>query len=186
MLLELFWSFLKVGLFSFGGGLVSITLISQEIVTQKGWITANVFTDLIAIAESTPGPIAINAATFVGMQLGGIIGAIVATTAAVLPGCAISLTLGLLYQRYRRLTLVKGVMDGLRPVIVATIFVGGFTILRNALFAGGLLALSAVDWLSVAFFVIVFILAQKTKLSAVMLIVGGGVVGGVIRLLLGM
>lgn len=186
MLLELFWSFLKVGLFSFGGGLVSITLISQEVVTQKGWLTANVFTDLIAIAESTPGPIAVNAATFVGMQLGGIIGAMVATTAAVLPGCAISLALGLLYQRYRKLTLVQGVMDGLRPVIVASIFVGGLTIARNALLIGGALNLSAVDWLSVVIFIIAFILAQKTKLSAVMLIVGGGLVGGAVRLLLGM
>lgn len=186
MLLELFWSFLKVGLFSFGGGLVSITLISQEIVTQKGWLTASVFADLIAIAESTPGPIAVNAATFVGMQLGGFIGALVATTAAILPGVLFSLGVGLLYQRYRRLTLVQGMMDGLRPVIVASIFVGGVTIMRNALLIGGMLNLSAVDWLSVVIFIIAFILAQKTKLSAVMLIVGGGVVGGAMRLLLGM
>lgn len=186
MLLELFWSFLKVGLFSFGGGLVSITLISQEIVTRKGWLTANVFADLIAIAESTPGPIAVNAATFVGMQLGGFIGALVATTASILPGVLFSLGVGLLYQRYRRLTLVQGMMDGLRPVIVASIFVGGVTIMRNALLIGGMLNLSAVDWLSAAIFLIAFILAQKTKLSAVVLIVGGGVVGGAVRLLLGM
>ena len=186
MLLELFWSFLKVGLFSFGGGLVSIALISQQVVIDKGWLTASAFNDLIAIAESTPGPIAINAATFVGMQLGGVIGATVATTAAILPGCAVSLGLALLYKRYQKLPLVQGAMDGLRPVIVATIFVGGLTIMRNALFIGGVLSLSAVDWLSVALFIGIFVLAQKTKLSAVALIVGGGLAGGILRLLLGM
>ena len=186
MLAELFFSFLKVGLFSFGGGMVSITLISQQVVSQKGWLTASTFNDLIAIAESTPGPIAVNAATFVGMQLAGLPGAVIATIAAILPGCAISLALGLLYQRYRKLTLVQGVMNGLRPVIVATIFVGGLTIMRNALLLGGALELAAVDWLSVATFIVCFILARKTKLSTVCLIVGGGVVGGIIRLLFGL
>lgn len=186
MLLELFWSFLKVGLFSFGGGMVSITLISQQVVSEKGWLTASAFTDLIAIAESTPGPIAVNAATFVGMQLGGVIGAVVATTAAVLPGCTAALLLSLLYQRYRKLTLVQGAMDGLRPVIVASIFVGGLALMQSALFTGGILQLQNVNWLSVAIFAVVFVLAQKTKLSAVSLIVGGGLTGGMLRLLLDM
>ena len=186
MLLELFLSFLKVGLFSFGGGMVAITLISQEVVAQKAWLTAGVFNDLIAIAESTPGPIAVNAATFVGMQLAGIPGAIIATIAAVLPGCTIAFVLGLLFQRYRRLSAVQGIMNGLRPVIVAAIFVGGLTVMRNALFIAGQLNLSAVDWLSVFIFVLCFVLARKTRISTVALILGGGAVGGIIRLLLGL
>lgn len=186
MLLELFLSFLKVGLFSFGGGMVAITLISQEVVASKAWLTASVFNDLIAIAESTPGPIAVNAATFVGMQLAGIPGAVIATIAAVLPGCSIAFTLGLLFQRYRRLSAVQGVMDGLRPSIVAAIFVGGLTVTRNALLIAGTLKLSAVDWLSVATFAVCFFLARKTKISTVALIVGGGAVGGIIRLIFGL
>lgn len=186
MLLELFVSFLKVGLFSFGGGMVAITLISQEIVVRRAWLNASVFNDLIAIAESTPGPIAVNAATFVGMQLAGIPGAIIATIAAVLPGCSIAFVLGLLLQRYRSLSAVQGVMNGLRPTIVAAIFVGGLTVMRNALFLAGQLSLSAVDWLSVITFVICFILSRKTKISTVALILGGGAIGGIIRLLFGL
>lgn len=186
MLAELFWNFLQVGLFSFGGGMVSITLLMEKIVEQKGWLDASTFTDLIAIAESTPGPIAVNAATFVGLQLAGMGGALVATLGAILPGCAIVLMLALLYRRYQNLTLVQGMMNGLRPVIVATIFTGGFSILRNALFESGLLQLAAVDWLGVLFFALGFVLLQRTKISAVTVIIGTGVIGCVIRLLLGM
>ena len=186
MLLDLFWNFLQVGLFSFGGGMVSITLLMEKLVQQKGWLDATTFTDLIAIAESTPGPIAVNSATFVGIQLAGLPGALIATLGAILPGCAIVLALAMLYRRYRNITLVQGMMDGLRPVIVATIFVGGFSILRNALFESGLLQLASVDWLSVAFFGIGVWLMQKTKISAVSLIVGTGAIGCIIRMLFGL
>ena len=186
MLIELFWNFLQVGLFSVGGGLVSITLLMQKVVEQKGWLTATAFNDLIAIAESTPGPIAVNAATFVGMQLAGIPGMLIATLGAILPGCAIVIALATLYKRYRKLALVQGVMDGLRPVIVASVFVGGFSIMRTALFASGLIHLSKVDWLAVLLFITGLILQHRTKISAVALIVGTGVVGCAIRLLLGM
>lgn len=186
MLLELLFSFLKVGLFSIGGGMVSITLLSEHLAQEKGWLTAIAFNDLIAIAETTPGPIALNAATFTGMQLAGLPGALVATLGAIIPGTLIAIGLNLMYRRYRTLTLVQGVMDGLRPVINAAIFVGGVTILRTALFLGGQIALSAMDWLSVVIFLAVFYLARKTKLSAVALILGGGVVGCAIRMLLHM
>ncbi len=186
MLLELFLSFLKVGLFGIGGGLVGITLISQEVVTVKGWLTAVEFNDLIAIAESTPGPFVVNGATFVGMQLGGIMGAIVATFAAILPGCLISFGLAMLYQRYQKLKLVQGVMDGLRPVIVAAIFTGGLTVMKNALFIGGILSLGAVDWLSIGIFIASFLVMWKCKLSPVLVILGGGALGGIIRLILGL
>ena len=185
MLLELLFSFLKVGLFSIGGGMVSITLLMEKVVYEKGWLDAVTFNDLIAIAESTPGPIAVNAATFVGLRLAGLSGALLATLGAILPGCAIVLAIALLYQRYRSLRLVQGVMDGIRPVIVATIFTGGFSIMRTALFESGLLQLSALDWLSAALFIAVFWLMRKTNLSAVVLILASGAVGCIIRLILG-
>lgn len=185
MLLELFWSFLQIGIFSFGGGMVSITLLLQKVVHEKGWLDAAAFNDLIAIAESTPGPIAVNTATFVGVRLAGFPGALIATLGAILPGCAIVLALAMLYRRYRSLSLVQGMMDGLRPVIVATIFVGGFGIFRNALFAGGQLLLSSIDWFSVLFFSVGLFLLHRFKISAVALIIGTGAVGCVIRLLCG-
>ena len=85
MLIDLFFSFLQIGLFGIGGGLVSVSLLMQQVVTERQWLTASTFNDLIAIAESTPGPLVVNSATFIGMQLGGIPGAVVATFASVLP-----------------------------------------------------------------------------------------------------
>lgn len=182
MYAELFFSFLQVGLFSFGGGMVSITLLMQKVVTEKAWLTAQTFNDLIAIAESTPGPIAVNAATFVGMQLAGLPGMLIATIGAILPGCAIVIGLASLYRRYRSLSIVQGIMDGLRPIIVATIFVGGFSILKTALFSFA----GNPDWLSMIFFAVGLTLLHKTKVSAVALIIGSGFVGGLIRMLAGM
>jgi len=184
--LELFLAFFKIGAFTFGGGYAMIPLIQREAVERKQWVTDEDILEIVAIAESTPGPIAVNAATFVGIQLAGFQGAILATIGAILPGCIIVLALSMLYRRYRSLTLVQGMMDGLRPVIVSTIFVAGFSILRTALFANGIMQLAALDWLSAFFFIAGFILLQKTHISAVGLILGTGAVGCVIRLLLGL
>lgn len=184
MLIDLFFVFLKLGLFGIGGGLVSVSLLMQQVVTQRQWMTAATFNDLIAIAESTPGPLVVNSATFVGMQLGGIPGAVVSTVASVIPGFLIALCLALLYRRYRSISPVQGTMDGLRPVVVALIFVGGIKVLRNALFTGGLLTLANLDWLSVGLFLTTILILRKWKPNPVVVILGGGVAGGMIRLLL--
>ena len=184
MLIELFFSFLQLGLFGIGGGLVSVSLLMQQVVVERQWLTAGTFNDLIAIAESTPGPLVVNAATFIGMQLGGIPGAVVATFAAVLPGFSIALGIALLYRRYQMLSPIQGAMDGLRPVIVALIFVGGIKVMKNALFSGGALALSELEWLSAGLFAASIFIIRKWKPNPVLIILGGGVVGGIIRLLL--
>ena len=185
MLLDLFIVFLQLGLFGIGGGLVSVSLLMQQVVVERQWLTAAAFNDLIAIAESTPGPIVVNSATFVGMQLGGIPGAVIATVASVIPGFMIALGLSLLYRRYRSISIIQGAMDGLRPVIIALIFVGGVTVLRNAVFAGGIPALAGVDWFSVLLFATAFLVLKKGKLNPVAVILGGGLAGGIIRLLTG-
>lgn len=184
MLLDLFFSFLQIGLFGIGGGLVSVTLLMQQVVTNHQWITATEFNDLIAIAESTPGPLVVNSATFIGMQLSGLPGAVISTFAAVLPGFMIALGLALLYQRYRSLSLIQGAMDGLRPVIVALIFVGGLKVMKNALLTNGLLAIQALDWFAVILFAVCFFVIKKWKPSAVAVILGGGLIGGLVRMLL--
>lgn len=184
MLIDLFFSFLQIGLFGIGGGLVSVSLLMQQVVTEHQWLTATAFNDLIAIAESTPGPLVVNTATFVGMQLAGLPGAVIATFAAVLPGFMIALSIALLYQRYRSLSLIQGGMDGLRPAIVALIFVGGVKVAKNALFAGGIPALSSLKLFSAALFGLSFFIMRRWKPNPVALIVGGGVLGGGVRLLL--
>ncbi|MBO5500664.1 MAG: chromate transporter, partial [Clostridia bacterium] len=97
MLAELFLSFLQVGLFSVGGGYVAIPLIQQQVVTQHGWLPMSIFNDLVTIAEMTPGPIGINAATFVGVRVGGFPGALVASLGFILPSLLIVSLLCWLY-----------------------------------------------------------------------------------------
>ena len=97
ILLELFWSFFQVGLFSIGGGYAALPLIQNQIVDINGWLTLGEFADVITISQMTPGPIAINAATFVGLRLGGLPGAIIATFGCVTPSLIIVLILAMIY-----------------------------------------------------------------------------------------
>lgn len=182
MLIELFWVFLQLGLFGIGGGLVSVSLLMQQVVMERQWLTASAFNDLIAIAESTPGPLVVNCATFVGMQLGGLPGAVISTVASVVPGFSIALVLSLLYQRYRTISPIQGAMDGLRPIVVALIFVGGIEVMLNALFSGN--DIFGLDWFSVILFVVSLLIIWKWKPNPVIVILGGGLAGGIIRLIL--
>ena len=103
LLWELFWSFFQIGLFSFGGGYASMPLIQNQVVTIRGWLTLTELADMITISQMTPGPIAINSATFVGTRLAGLPGAIVATLGCVIPSSMVVLTLAFLYYKYKEL-----------------------------------------------------------------------------------
>ena len=113
--LQLFLSFLQIGMFSFGGGYAAMPLIQGQVVTTHGWLTMSEFTDLITISQITPGPIAVNSATFVGLKIAGIPGAVVATVGCILPSCIIVTILARLYLKYRNLDLLQGVLKSLRP-----------------------------------------------------------------------
>lgn len=95
--LQLFFSFLQVGLFSFGVGYAAMPLIQEQIVTKHGWLNMVEFTDLISISQMTPGPIAINSATFVGNKIAGITGALVATAGCIFPSCIIVMSIAYIY-----------------------------------------------------------------------------------------
>ena len=97
--LQLFWSFIQIGMFSFGGGYAAMPLIQGQVVTDHGWLTMSEFTDLITISQMTPGPIAVNSATFVGLKIAGIPGAVVATLGCILPSCIIVTVLAKLYLK---------------------------------------------------------------------------------------
>jgi chromate transporter len=113
MLIDLFFSFLQIGLFSIGGGYVAIPLIQQQVVTRHGWLSMAVFNDLVTIAEMTPGPIGINAATFVGVRTAGLPGAVIASLDFVLPSLVIVSLLGWLYYRYRKAQLMQRILNAL-------------------------------------------------------------------------
>lgn len=107
---QLFWSFFQIGLFSIGGGYAAMPLIQQQVVDQHSWLTMAQFADIMTIAEMTPGPIAINSATFVGIRVAGLPGAIVATAGCVLPSCAIVLALAFIYYHFSKLTAVQSTL----------------------------------------------------------------------------
>lgn len=118
--LELFLSFLKIGAFTFGGGYAMLPLI-METVVSKGWMSEEALIDFVAVAESTPGPFAINIATYVGSEMGGFFGAVCATLGVVLPSFVIILIVAKCYEKFRKSKLVSGAMTGLKPVVVGLI-----------------------------------------------------------------
>lgn len=165
--LQLLWSFIQIGLFSVGGGYAAIALIQSQAVDRYAWLTMAEFTDLVTIAEMTPGPIAVNSATFVGIRVAGIPGAAVATLGCILPSCIIVTLLAYIYFRYRRLSLMRTLLDSLRPAVVALIGSAGLTILLSVLFPGGVRAFAELDWVGAALFAGAFIVLRLKKLNPI-------------------
>lgn len=174
--LQLFLSFLQIGLFSFGGGYAAMPLIQGQVVTLHGWLTMSEFTDLITISQMTPGPIAVNSATFVGLKIAGIPGAVVATAGCILPSCIIVTILAKLYLKYRKMDLLQGVLRSLRPAVVAMIASAGILILKNAFWENGEnVSLTGTEWSMVVIFGICVLLLRKTKMNPIWVMVLAGV-----------
>lgn len=187
ILLKLFISFIQVGLFSVGGGYAAIPLIQNQIVYTHHLMTLEEFTDLITIAEMTPGPISINSATFVGTRLAGIPGAILCTLGCILPSFCICLILAHFYYKYRSFSGVQTVLSALRPAVVALIASAGLSILLLGLFQAEKQHIVLSDFRAVEailFLGALFIL-RKYKISAISIIFGTGVIGTIIYLVLG-
>ena len=130
--LELFLTFLQIGAFSFGGGYGMISLIREETLS-RGWLTEESLLDMIAVAESTPGPIAVNMATFVGSSMGGVLGAVVATLGVVLPSFLIILLIAMVLRGFMQYAGVKAFLGGVRPCVVGLILATAATMLMNHL-----------------------------------------------------
>ena len=174
--LQLFWSFLQIGLFSFGGGYAAMPLIQGQVVTSHGWLTMSEFTDLITISQMTPGPIAVNSSTFVGLKIAGIPGAVVATVGCILPSCIIVTILAKLYLRYRSMDMLQGVLHSLRPAVVAMIASAGVQILITAFWGNGIeISLFGTKWIMILIFSICILLLSITNLKTIWVIVLAGV-----------
>lgn len=184
MILQLFLSFIKVGAFSVGGGYAAIPLIQNQIVDVHGLMSLQEFTDLITIAEMTPGPISINSATFVGTRLAGIPGAIICTLGCILPSFCICLALAYFYYKYRRLNGVQKVLSALRPAVVALIASAGLSILLLGIFGDAPAALGNLRPVECLLFLAGFYLLRKYRLNAIQVIFGTGVVGTMIYAIL--
>ncbi|MDD2971121.1 MAG: chromate transporter [Lachnospiraceae bacterium] len=182
LVLKLFFSFIQVGLFSVGGGYAAIPLIQAQIVDVYHLMTMSEYTDLITIAEMTPGPISINSATFVGTRLAGVPGAIICTVGCIIPAFIICLTLAHFYYKYRNFAGVQTVLSALRPAVVALIASAGMSILLLGLFKADKTSLLLSDFRIVEFllFIGAFFILRKFKVSAIKIIFGTGVVGTLI------
>ena len=174
--LQLFFSFLQVGMFSFGGGYAAMPLIQGQVVTAHKWLSMSEFTDPITFSQMTPGPIAVNSATFVGIKIAGIPGALVATFGCILPSCIIVTVIAKLYLKYRNMAMLQGVLNSLRPAVVAMIASAGISILITAFWGNAAaIALAGTKWSLVVIFVVCIVLLRKIKMNPIWVMVLAGV-----------
>ena len=172
--LELFWTFFLIGAFTFGGGYAMLPLIQIEVV-NKGWLANEAVVNFIAVSESTPGPFAINMATYVGSEMGGILGSACATLGVVLPSFIIILIVAKCYDRFKSSKLVKGAMSGLKPAVIGMIGTAVLSIGRTVFVQPGLL-------FSAALFAAMAVLAFK-KVHPIIIIcisAAAGIVAGIL------
>ena len=187
--LELFLSFFQMGLFGFGGGYAVLPLIKEQVVIQHPWLTMSEFTDLITISQMTPGPIAVNSATFVGTRIAGMPGALAATAGCVLPSCILVTLLAKIYLKYRNLSLLQGVLKSLRPAVIAMIAAAGVSILVNAFWGETMASLTATELLpnisiqAVGIFIGSLILLVRFKMNPIHVMLLSGVAEVVLQLI---
>ncbi len=174
-LVKLLVSYLKIGFFGFGGGYAMLSLIHSEVVVRNGWLTSGEFSDIVAISQMTPGPIALNSATYIGYEVAGIIGSVVATTAVCLPALTIMLLITRFYVRLHDNRYVQGVVWGMRPVVVGMIASAALLLIFPHSEDGR----SFIDGWSWAIFALT-LLGSARKINPILLIVASGVAGIVI------
>lgn len=131
MILTLFLTFLKIGAFTFGGGYAMIALLEEEFVEKRKWLTHEEFLDIVAIGESTPGPLAINSATFIGNRQAGFFGSLASTLGVVIPSVIIIMMVSLVFDRFMQLRYVQYAFDGIRVCVVYLIFSAGYKMFKG-------------------------------------------------------
>ena len=167
--LKLIWAYLKIGLFGFGGGYAMLALIEREVVAP-GWITKQMFTDIVAISQMTPGPIGINSATYIGYVVtGSVLGSIVPTLTVTLPSFLLVLYASHYIRRHRESTVIKGIFAGLRPVVIGLIASAALLLMNKQNFP---------DYtISIAICAASFCLVYFTKIHPIFIICLAGLVG---------
>ncbi|MDR2843107.1 MAG: chromate transporter [Candidatus Symbiothrix sp.] len=166
---QLFWTYIKIGLFGFGGGYAMLSLIQHEVVETHHWLTAAEFTDIVAVSQMTPGPIGINSATYIGYTVtGNVFGSLIATFAVCLPSCIMVLLIARSYQKFRSNRYVDSAFQGLRPVTVGLVAAAALLLMNRENF---------IDYKSFLIFGVAFALTWFKKLHPIVLIVLAGALG---------
>ena len=181
MLIKLFISFFKIGLFSFGGGYAALALIQQEVVVENSWLAVGEFNDLITISQMTPGPIALNSATFVGQRVAGFPGSLAATIGCILPSAIIVGALSYFYKKYKDIDIMADVLKFLRPAIVVMILIAGLDILKTSLFDINPVAFENLNVKMLGLFLGAFIIMQKKDYDPIKVMLASGAVYLILR-----
>lgn len=180
--IELFISFIKVGLFSIGGGYAAIPIIQSQIVETHSWLSMYEFTDLITIAEMTPGPIAVNSATFVGIRIAGIPGAIISTFGCILPSLIIVTLLAHIYFKYKNLDFLQNILSCIRPAIVSLILFSGISIAIQIIFSKKINNFYIdINYIGAFLILFAFILIRKIKLNPIVVMCICGILNLIIK-----
>jgi len=176
---KLFFVFLKIGVLSIGGGYAIIPFIQEEVVENTGWISQKMFTDIITISQMTPGPLAVNTSTFVGIQIGGIPGAMAATVGCILCGIIISLVLYSFFQTHQKSVYVFDVLNGLKSASLGLIISAALTIVLQALYGDIELqsALFMLNWTALFMFLAMLLALRKWKINPIIIMLLSGIAG---------
>ena len=170
--LELFYTFLKIGMFSFGGGYGMLSVIQGEVVSRHAWLTASEFTDIVAVSQMTPGPIGINSATYVGYTVAGFWGSVVATISVCLPALTLMILITRFFIKLRTNRYVKGLIAGMRPVVIGMIGAAALLLMFPSSKEGA----SFIDGWSWALFIGAMVASYK-KVNPILLIVLSAILG---------
>ncbi len=181
ILLRIFLTFVKIGAMCFGGAYAAIPIVEREVVSVNHWMTITEFSDLVAIDEITPGPIIINSASFVGMKLAGIPGAIAASIGSVVVPIIVTIILIYVYRRYRNLKMMNEVIYTLKCMTVALIVSTCLSIFLNAVFPGKVITLNNTDFLILAMGIAAFVIMRKYKPNPLFVMLAGGLINLIIR-----
>lgn len=191
LFLQLFWTFFLIGMFTFGGGYAVIGVIQSEVVAAKGWITENVFTDIVAISQMTPGPVGLNCSTYVGYEVlkqagaseaMASLGSLTASLAVVLPSFLIMLIIVKVYDSFRKTMMFQGVMSALRPAVAGLIGAAAIALMFYIRFGqtgidAGILTDNFPDWKSWVIFGVAFLLSFWKKAGPIKVIFGAAIIG---------
>ena len=180
ILIDLFITFLIIGISAFGGGYAVMPLIQNYIVDSRHWITMNELADITSLSQMTPGPIMINAATFVGIKVGGNIGGLIATLGSVLPSFILVLILGYLFAKHGNLHFIQNIMKGLRPTIVVLIAVAALTLFITSIHIlnpeGSFIGVEMTALIS---FIVALFISIKTKFDTLVIVLVGAMIGAI-------
>ena len=172
--LQLFWAYLKIGIFGFGGGYAMLSMIQFEVVDHYGWMSIEEFSDMVALSQMTPGPVSINIATFIGYTVGGFWGSMVATAAIVMPSLLLLVFVLSFLFKNKENYIVKTTLSSMKPVIAGLIFVAALMMMNPETFADAGLHGSNI---SVIICAVSFIATYFAKINPILLIIASGLVG---------